>query len=41
VVEFPSAAAFSAYRADPRRARHQTLLEASGAEIEVLEMADV
>ncbi len=27
MVEFPSAAAFSAYRADPRRARHQTLLE--------------
>jgi uncharacterized protein (DUF1330 family) len=41
VVEFSSAAAFSAYRADPRRARLQALLEASGAEIEVLEMADV
>jgi hypothetical protein len=41
VVEFPSATAFSAYRADPRRTEHRALLAASGAEVEVLEMTDV
>ena len=41
VVELPSAAALAAYRADPRRADHQALLEASRAEIELLEVTDV
>ena len=41
VVEFASPGAFSAYRADPRRAVHHPLLEASGAETELLELEDV
>ena len=41
VVSFASAEAFAAYRDDPRRAGHGALLEASGAQLEVLEMIDV
>jgi len=41
VVGFRSAAAFAAYRADPRRAAHAELLEASGAAVEVLEVEDL
>jgi hypothetical protein len=41
VVDFASHAAFSAFRADPRRARHYPLLEASGAETELLMLEDV
>ena len=41
LVSFVSAAAFARYREDPRRADHAALLEASGAELELLEMRDV
>jgi hypothetical protein len=41
VVEFASAAAFDAYRADPRRTEHAALLEASGARLELLAVDDV
>ena len=41
MVEFPSAGAFYAYRADPRRAEHAALLETSGARMEVLAVEDV
>jgi uncharacterized protein (DUF1330 family) len=41
VVEFASAGAFDAYRADPRRAEHAALLEASGARLELLAVEDV
>ncbi len=41
VVSFDSPDAFAAYRADPRRAQHARLLEASGAQVEVLEVKDV
>jgi hypothetical protein len=41
VVSFGSAAAFAAYRGDPRRAEHGALLEASGAAIELLEVKEV
>jgi len=41
VVEFASAAAFDAYRADPRRAEHAALLETSGARMELLAVEDV
>jgi uncharacterized protein (DUF1330 family) len=41
VVEFASTRAFDAYRADPRRAEHAALLEASGARTELLAVEDV
>jgi len=41
LVEFASAGAFDAYRADPRRAEHAPLLEASGARMELLAVEDV
>jgi uncharacterized protein (DUF1330 family) len=41
VVEFASRDGFAAYRADPRRAEHAALLQASGAETELLEVEDV
>ena len=41
VIEFATDDGLDAYRADPRRAEHAPLLEASGAEIELLEMRDV
>ena len=41
VVAFPSPEAFASYRADPRRAAHAELLEASRAAIEVLAVEDV
>jgi len=41
LVEFPSAGAFDGYRADPRRAEHAALLDASGARTEVLAVEDV
>ena len=40
VVEFASAAALDAYRADPRRAEHAALLETSGARMELLAVED-
>jgi hypothetical protein len=40
LVRFASAEAFAAYRADPRREAVRGLLEASGAAIEVLELAE-
>lgn len=41
VVSFPDAAAFEAYRADPERASFAPLLAESGAELELLTVADV
>jgi hypothetical protein len=41
VVWFPSAAAFARFREDPRRGKHAAELEASGAHIELLHVADV
>jgi len=41
LVEFASAGAFDAYRADPRRAEHAPLLETSGARMELLAVEDV
>jgi hypothetical protein len=41
LVAFPSAEAFAAYRADPRRARVGHLLAESGAQTELLELRDV
>jgi len=41
VVSFPSEAAFAAYRADPRRAAAQGLLDSSGAVIELIPVRDV
>ena len=41
LVEFASADGLGAYRADPRRAAHAELLEASGAAIELIEARDV
>jgi hypothetical protein len=41
VIAFASEDGLAAYRADPRRAAHARLLEASGAQIELLEMRDV
>ena len=40
LVEFASAGAFDAYRADPRRAEHAPLLETSGARMELLAVED-
>lgn len=40
VVRFASAAAFAAYRADPARSAHRSLLAASEARIEVLELEE-
>jgi hypothetical protein len=40
-VQFPDAAAFAAFRADPDRAAAQHLLEASGAATELHEVTDV
>jgi hypothetical protein len=40
VVRFASASGLAAYRADPARAAHASLLAASGAQIEVLELED-
>ena len=40
LVEFASAGAFDAYRADPRHAGHAPLLEASGARMELLAVED-
>ena len=41
IIEFPSPAAFLSYRDDPRRAPHASLLEDSGAELELLELYEV
>jgi hypothetical protein len=41
LVEFAGPGGLAAYRADPRRARHAALLEASGATMELLALADV
>jgi hypothetical protein len=41
VTRFPSAAAFTAYRDDPRRLAQQELLRASGAEVELHELDDI
>ena len=41
LVGFPSAAAYAAYRADPRREEHAHLLVASGARVTVHELRDV
>jgi hypothetical protein len=41
LVTFPDDEALAAYRADPRRAASAPLLEASGAEVELLEVRDV
>jgi hypothetical protein len=40
VVWFPSPVALAAYRADPRRAAARPLLDASGAAVEAIELAD-
>ncbi len=41
LVGFPSAAAYAAYRADPRREELAHLLAASGARVTVHELRDV
>ena len=41
IVRFPSEAHLAQFRADPRRARHASLLAASGATIDVVVMYDV
>ncbi len=41
VLSFPSNDALDAYRADPIRVEHLHLLAESGAEAELLELADV
>ena len=41
IVVFPSQAALDAYRDDFRRTSQDTMLEKSGAEIELIEMDDV
>jgi hypothetical protein len=41
VVTFPSRAALAAYRDDPRRSAHASLLAESGARLELFELNDV
>ena len=41
VIRFETTDGLHAYRADPRRKQHAPDLEASGAEIELLEVEDV
>lgn len=41
LVWFPSAAHLESYRADPRRAEHASLVTASRAKLELIEVADV
>jgi uncharacterized protein (DUF1330 family) len=41
VVEFASPDGLAAYRDDPRRAAHAGLLAASGAQMQLVEVADV
>ena len=41
LIQFPSAAALDAFRADPRRAAQASLFEASGATVELWIVEDV
>jgi hypothetical protein len=41
LVRFPSAAHFENYRADPRRSQHASLVAASRATLELIEVTDV
>jgi hypothetical protein len=41
VLSFAAPEALDAYLADPRRAAHRELLNASGAELELLEVDDI
>lgn len=41
IVSFPNEAALQSYRGDPRRAAQASLLQRSGAEVEVVAVSDV